>query len=113
KVQFIATGAGDLDILEPLGAEMPNGIMATFLYAFDYLPVKKEQNEKFIEEFKKRAGYLPKSGDIIGYFSTHIMAKRIRKAGSTDSLKIGNALRGSRYETLLGDITVRDFDGQG
>ncbi len=25
KVQFIATGAGDLDILEPLGAEMPNG----------------------------------------------------------------------------------------
>jgi len=112
KVQFVATGAGDLDILEPLGAEMPNGILATFLYAFDYLPVKQAQNEKFIEEFKERAGYLPKSGDIIGYVSTYIMAEAIKKAGSTDSAKLGAALRGSRYETLLGDITVRDFDGQ-
>ena len=82
KVQFIATGAGDLDILEPLGGEMPNGILATFLYAFDYLPIKKAQNEKFIEEFKKRAGYLPKSGDIIGYVSTYIMAEAIKKAGT-------------------------------
>jgi branched-chain amino acid transport system substrate-binding protein len=112
KVQFISTGAGDLDILEPLGAEMPNGIMATFFYAFDYLPTKKAQNEKFIEEFKKRAGYLPKSGDIIGYVSTYIMAEAIKKAGSTDSAKVSKALRGSKYETLLGDITVRDFDGQ-
>ena len=113
KVQFVSTGAGDLDIMEPLGAEMPNGILATFLYAFDYLPVKKEQNEKFIEEFKKRAGYLPKSGDIIGYVATHIMAEAIKKAGSADSAKVAAALRGSKYQTLLGDITVRDFDGQG
>ncbi|MGE0578170.1 MAG: ABC transporter substrate-binding protein [Reyranella sp.] len=112
KVQFISTGGGDLDILEPLGSEMPNGILATFAYAFDYLPVKKEQNEKFIEEFKKRAGYLPKSGDIFGYVSTYVMADAIKKAGSTESAKLGNALRGSRYETLLGDVTVRPFDGQ-
>jgi branched-chain amino acid transport system substrate-binding protein len=112
KVRFISTGAGDLDIMEPLGAEMPDGIMATFLYAFDYLPVKQAQNEKFIAAFKERTGELPKSGDIIGYVSTYIMAEAIKKAGSTDSMAIGNALRGSKYETLLGDITVRDFDGQ-
>ena len=112
KTQFISTGAGDLDILEPLGAEMPNGIMATFFYAFDYLPIKKEQNEKFIEEFKKRAGYLPKSGDIIGYVSTYVMAEAIKKAGTADSAKVAAAMRGTKYQTLLGDITVRDFDGQ-
>src|SRR5262245_50246746 len=44
KVKFIATGAGDLDILEPLGAEMPDGILATFLYAFDYLPTKDRKS---------------------------------------------------------------------
>ena len=112
KVRFISTGAGDLDIMEPLGAEMPDGIMATFLYAFDYLPVKQAQNEKFIAAFKERTGELPKSGDIIGYVSTYIMAEAIKKAGSTDSMAIGKALRGSKYETLLGDITVRNFDGQ-
>lgn len=112
KVQFISTGGGDLDILEPLGSEMPNGILATFAYAFDYLPVKKEQNEKFIAEFQKRAGSMPKSGDIFGYVSTYVMADAIKKAGSTDSAKLGAALRGSKYETLLGDVTVRPFDGQ-
>jgi len=40
------------------------------------------------------------------------MAEAIKKAGTTDSVALGNALRGSTYETLLGDITVRDFDGQ-
>jgi len=112
KVQFIATGAGDLDILEPLGAEMPDGIMATFLYAFDRHPVKQAQNEKFIEEFKKRSGTLPKSGDIIGYVSTYVMAEAIKKAASTDSAKLNAAMRGAKYDTLLGDVTVRDFDGQ-
>jgi len=112
KTQFIATGAGDLDILEPLGSEMPNGIMATFLYAFDILPTKQARNEKFIAEFKERTGEFPKSGDIIGYVSTYIMAEAIKKAGTTDSAALGKALRGSKYETLLGDITVRDFDGQ-
>lgn len=112
KVQFISTGAGDLDIMEPLGSEMPSGILATFLYAFDYLPTKQAQNEKFIAAFKERTGELPKSGDIIGYVSTYVMAEAIKKAGSTDSVTLGKALRGSKYETLLGDITVRDFDGQ-
>ena len=112
KVQFIATGAGDLDILEPLGGEMPTASSPPSSMPSTICPIKKAQNEKFIEEFKKRAGYLPKSGDIIGYVSTYIMAEAIKKAGSTDSAKLGAALRGSRYETLLGDITVRDFDGQ-
>jgi branched-chain amino acid transport system substrate-binding protein len=112
KVQFISTGAGDLDILEPMGSEMPDGIMATFLYAFDYLPVKQAQNEKFIAAFKERTGELPKSGDIMGYVPTYVMAEAIKKASATDSMALGNALRGSHYDTLLGDITVRDFDGQ-
>src|SRR5215468_4398292 len=44
KVQFVSTGAGDLDILEPLGGEMHNGILATFEYAFD-MPVKGKEKD--------------------------------------------------------------------
>jgi branched-chain amino acid transport system substrate-binding protein len=112
KVQFISTGAGDLDILKPMGMEMPNGLMATFLYAFDWLPVKQQENQKFIAEFKKRAGYEPKSGDIIGYISTYMIAEAIEKAGTTDMEKVIDTLHGMRFNTLLGDVTVRDFDGQ-
>lgn len=112
KIQYISTGAGDLDILKPVGTEMPDGIMATFLYAFDWLPVKQEENKTFIAEFKKRAGYEPKSGDIIGYVSTYMIAQAIEKAGTTDTEKLVDTLRGMPFKTLLGDVTVRDFDGQ-
>ncbi|MGQ4808813.1 Leucine-, isoleucine-, valine-, threonine-, and alanine-binding protein [Candidatus Entotheonellaceae bacterium PAL068K] len=112
KTQFISTGAGDLDILKPMGADMPDGIMATFLYAFDWLPVKQEENKKFVAEFKKRAGYEPKSGDIIGYVSTYMIAEAIERAGSTDTEALIKVLRGAEFKTLLGDVTIRDFDGQ-
>ena len=112
KIQYISTGGGDLDILKPLGKEMPDGIMATYLYAFDNTPVKAAENKKFIAEFQKRAGYLPKSGDITGYVSTYIMAEAIEKAGTTDTLALIAALRGAKFNTLLGDIEIRKIDGQ-
>jgi branched-chain amino acid transport system substrate-binding protein len=88
KVQFVSTGAGDLDILKPLGAEMPDGIMATFFYAFDLpVPGKEKDNEDFVTKFKQRAG-------------------------STETEALVKALRGGKFQTLLGDVTIRDFDGQ-
>ena len=113
KVQFISTGAGDLDILKPLGPEMPDGIMATFFYAFDWHPVKEQENKAFVAKFKERAGYEPKSGDIIGYVSTYMLAQAIEKAGGPGTDGLIKALRGAKFETLLGDAVIRDFDGQG
>ena len=112
KIQYISTGGGDLDILKPLGKEMPDGIMATYFYAFDNTPVKAEENKLFIAEFQKRAGYLPKSGDIAGYVSTYIMAEAMEKAGTADTEALVAALRGAKFDTLLGDIEIRKIDGQ-
>ena len=113
KTQFISTGAGDLDILKPMGAEMPDGIMATFLYAFDRpIPGKETQNEEFVKKFKEKAGYEPKSGDIIGYVSTYMIAEAIEKAGTTETDKLAATLRGMSFDTVLGDATIRPFDGQ-
>src|SRR5438876_1814134 len=84
KVQFVSTSAGDLDILKPLGAEMPDGLMATFMYAFD-MPIKgkEKDNQEFVAKFKQRAGYEPKTGDMFGYVSTYMMAEAIEQTGST------------------------------
>jgi branched-chain amino acid transport system substrate-binding protein len=112
KVQVIATGAGDLEILRPMGAAMPDGILATFLYAFDWHPVREQENQRFVTKFVNRAGYEPTSSDVIGYISTHIVAEAIRKASSTQSASLLRALRGAQFATLLGDVLVRDFDGQ-
>ena len=113
KVQFVSTGAGDLDILKPLGAEMPDGLMATFMYAFDMpLQGKEKENDEFVTKFKQRAGYEPKTGDVFGYVATYMMAEAIARAGSTDTEALINTMRGGKFSTLLGDVTIRDFDGQ-
>ena len=113
KTKFVSTGAGDLDILKPLGEEMPDGLMATFFYAFD-MPVtgREKDNEAFVAKFKEKAGYEPKSGDIIGYVSTYMLAEAIEKAGTAETEKLAAALRGMSFDTLLGPVTIRDFDGQ-
>jgi branched-chain amino acid transport system substrate-binding protein len=113
KVQFVSTGAGDLDILKPLGAEMPDGLMATFMYAFD-LPLKgkEKENEEFVSKFKQRAGYEPKTGDVFGYVATYMVAEAIARAGSTETEALITAMRGGNFSTLLGDVIIRDFDGQ-
>jgi branched-chain amino acid transport system substrate-binding protein len=113
KTHFISTGAGDLDILKPLGEEMPDGIMATFLYAFDMpIPGKEEQHNAFVTKFKEKAGYEPKSGDVIGYVSTYMIAEAITKAKSTETEKLAATLRGMTFDTVLGQATIRPFDGQ-
>ncbi|MCZ6872909.1 MAG: ABC transporter substrate-binding protein [bacterium] len=118
KIQFISTGAGDLDILKPIGKEMPDGIMATFLYAFD-MPVagKEKENAAFVAKFLERAGYEPKSGDIAGYTSTYMLAEAIEKSGALvdgkfNSEKLIDTIRGMSFDTVLGKATIRDFDGQ-
>jgi branched-chain amino acid transport system substrate-binding protein len=112
KIQYISTGGGDLDLLKPLGKEMPDGVLATYLYAFDTPAVKKAENAEFIVKFKKLAGYVPKSGDIIGYISTYMLAQAIEKAGTVETEALIDTLRGSKFNTLLGDVEIRTIDGQ-
>jgi branched-chain amino acid transport system substrate-binding protein len=113
KTHFISTGAGDLDILKPLGEEMPDGIMATFLYAFDMpIPGKETQHNTFVTKFKEKAGYEPKSGDVIGYVSTYMIAEAIAQAKSTETEKLTATLHGMTFDTVLGQATIRPFDGQ-
>jgi len=87
--------------------------MATFMYAFD-MPIagKEKDHEAFVAKFKQRSGYEPKTGDMFGYVATYMVAEAIERAGSTDTAALIKALRGGKFETLLGDVTIRDFDGQ-
>lgn len=113
KVQYISGGGGDLDTLKPLGADMPEGVLATFQYAFD-LPIagKEQTHEAFVARFTQRAGYAPKLGDVVGYYSTYMLADAITRAGSVETEALLKVLRGGTFSTLLGDVTIRAFDGQ-
>ena len=38
---------------------MPDGIMATFLYAFDWHPVKEQENKDFVTKFQNAPAMSP------------------------------------------------------
>src|SRR5262249_60053395 len=52
------------------------------------------------------------TGDMLGYVATYMLADAIERAGSTNTEALLNVLRGGQFKTLLGDVTIRDFDGQ-
>jgi branched-chain amino acid transport system substrate-binding protein len=109
---FISPAASDLNILQPMAGNMPDGILTTFGYAFDWFPVQEKENQQFIAKFKKRAGSEPKTPDVYGYVGTYILAEAIERAGTTETEALIDTLRGGTFATLMGDVTMRDFDGQ-
>lgn len=65
--------------------------------------------QTFLKKYRERFG--PEQGySIYGYESVNVLLSAIEKAGSTDSKKIIDALRSTRFETSMGPI---EFDSKG
>jgi branched-chain amino acid transport system substrate-binding protein len=110
KTQYMNIAAADLDIVVPLGAETPEGIWASSNYAF-YHP-DTPANRDFVARYKARTGDLPPSGAVFGYTGTYFLVEAIRKAKSTDTEKVIDALEGLTVETPIGPLTMRAYDHQ-
>ena len=48
----------------------------------------------------------------MGDIATYMMAEAIEKAGEPESETLMKVLCGAQCKTLLGDVSIRDFDGQ-
>ena len=110
KTQYLAIGQGDLDVVVPLGAEAPEGMWVSSNYTF-YHP-DTPANRAFVAKYKARTGDLPPSGAAFGYIATHFLAEAIRKAKTTETEKVVDALEGLTVETVHGPLTMRGNDHQ-
>jgi branched-chain amino acid transport system substrate-binding protein len=110
KTQYMAISQGDLDVSGPLGAEAPEGLWVSSNFAFYYPDTPA--NRDFVARYKARTGELPLSGAAYGYVATHFLAEAIRKARTTDTEKVVEALEGLTVETPHGPVTIRAYDHQ-
>lgn len=93
-----------------MGREMPDGIIGTSEYDQDYFtdkfPMAKKIHQRYDQEFKDK-NYANAVG---GYNSALFIAEAIKKAGSTDTEKVIDALEsGMELDTGVGKVKVLSY----
>jgi branched-chain amino acid transport system substrate-binding protein len=112
KVKVVSAGeAGSPETAIALKDDLPLGI-TTNAYDLFYYPDTPE-HKAYVERLKAytKQEYAP-SWAITGYISVQFLAEAIKKAKSTDTMKVVKALEGLTINTPIGKQTMRAKDHQ-
>ena len=101
--------AGEPEYLDTLKDETPNGWYVT---GYPWDQINTPAHKKFREAYEKKWKDYPRLGSIVGYSTMQTVAHVIRKAKSSDTEKMIDALRGMEMETPIGPIVWRGLDHQ-
>jgi len=96
---------GSQDIMEQLGADMPNGIW-TNSYEVWYYPDTPEHNA-YLEKVRELTGSEhPNPWPSVGYIGMQALAAGIEAAGSTETDAVIAGLEGLSFDSLVGPLTI-------
>jgi branched-chain amino acid transport system substrate-binding protein len=78
-----------------------------------YLPsLETGDNQQFVDAYTDSNDGQPGNFARVGYDSIRLIAKGMNQAGSTNVDDVRDALAGGTFETVLGEITLREGDHQ-
>jgi len=100
---------GEPEYLDPLKDETPEGWWVT---GYPWREIDTPAHRAFLEAYRKRWQDYPRLGSVVGYSTLYTAARALEKAGSTDSEKLVDALKGLRLSTPFGPIEYRALDHQ-
>jgi branched-chain amino acid transport system substrate-binding protein len=100
---------GEPEYLDPLKDEAPEGWYVT---GYPWYGIETPEHRKFLAAYQKRWNDYPRAGSVVGYATVMTAAAAIRKAGSLDSEKLVEAMKGLRVDTPFGEIVFRALDHQ-
>jgi branched-chain amino acid transport system substrate-binding protein len=101
--------SGEPEYLDPLRDEAPEGWLVT---GYPWYSIKSPEHDKFLTAYQRRWKEYPRLGSVVGYASMMSLAEAIRKAGSTDTEKLVEAMRGLQVNSPFGRFTYRAIDHQ-
>ena len=97
---------GTVDLAEALGADYPFGIISDAYDPVVWGEGEPPEHKEYVEKLKKAMKNENGSGwAIMGYMSIAAIAEGVKKAGSTDSDKVAQALAGLTFDTPVGKRT--------
>lgn len=100
---------GEPEYLDPLKGEAPEGWLVT---GYPWYSIDTPAHKAFLSAYQARYDDYPRIGSIVGYNTMQAIAAMLKKAGSTDTEAMVNALKGLKFGAPTGDITFRAIDHQ-
>jgi len=100
---------GEPEYLDPLKDEAPQGWYVT---GYPWYAVDTPEHRRFLDAYRRRWNDYPRAGSVVGYTAVMAAAAAIRKAGSTESEKLVEAMKGLRVDTPFGAVVFRGLDHQ-
>jgi branched-chain amino acid transport system substrate-binding protein len=101
--------AGEPEYLDPLKDETPEGWWVT---GYPWREINTPEHRKFREAYQKRWKDYPRQGSVVGYTAVYAVANAVRKAGSAETEKLVEALKGLKMTSPFGPIVWRALDHQ-
>ncbi|MHA1536726.1 MAG: ABC transporter substrate-binding protein [Alphaproteobacteria bacterium] len=100
---------GEPEYLDPLKGEAPVGWLVT---GYPWYDIKTEAHKKYLAAYQARWKDYPRIGSIVGYNTMLAVGAMLKRAGSTDTEKMVDALEGLSYASPTGMIKFRKIDHQ-
>jgi branched-chain amino acid transport system substrate-binding protein len=107
--EVLALTTGEPENLEPLKDDAPKGWWVT---GYPWNDVKTPEHEVFLKSYQKRFGKHPGISSIMGYTTIKTLAAAFKKAGTTDTEKVVDAMIGLEVDMPWGKIQYRPQDHQ-
>ena len=105
--EVLGETTGEPENLEPLKDDAPAGWWVT---GYPWGDVKTPEHDAFRKAYEKRFGTHPAISSIMGYTTVKSLAAAFKKAGSTDTEKVVDAMAGLEVDMPWGKIKYRPQD---
>jgi len=101
--------AGEPEYLDPLKDETPEGWWVT---GYPWSEIDTPEHARFRSAYEKRWKEYPRLGSVVGYSAVQAIAHAVRKAGSAETEKLVEALKGMDMPSPFGPVRWRALDHQ-
>ena len=101
--------AGEPEYLDPLKDEAPVGWYVT---GYPWSAIDTPEHKRFLDAYRAKFNDYPRQGSVVGYSAIKSVVAAIRKAKSTQSEKLVDAMSGLVVDTPFGKVTYRALDHQ-
>ena len=101
--------AGEPEYLDTLKDETPDGWWVT---GYPWGAINSPEHKRFLAAYQKRWKDYPRQGSVVGYSAVWTVANAVKRAGSADTEKLVDAMKGLEMGTPFGPILWRPQDHQ-